>query len=175
MLPTSKKLRGHIGFGLSIRVCHILWTVDDRVLKFHIYGFLMEKYLTHIFFLVQVITLSGIMPLWKNQNDIWCLPWTVHARILKFHIWICSLAWAFAIRLSNKYYNLMSWLIYTLKCSLKSLDFSSNNKGIFRIICNVTLCQVLLNQAVGGNDNNKISRAHFYFCFDFWLQGRTLA
>ena len=34
------------------------------------YRFLMEKYLTHIFFLVQVIFLSGVMPLWKIQNEI---------------------------------------------------------------------------------------------------------
>ena len=105
----SKKLTGHIGFGLSVHA---------RVLKFHIriphgkiafffsdlspflefvpliisewnlmhaisyepcmlwfwnfiYGFLMEKQLTSIFFfLVRVISLSGVMPLWKNQNEI---------------------------------------------------------------------------------------------------------
>ena len=48
MPPTSKKLMGHIGFGLSIQVsvhacvrlkhaCHILRTVHARVLKFHIW------------------------------------------------------------------------------------------------------------------------------------------
>ena len=35
-----------------------------------IYGFRMEKYQTSIFFLVQVISLSWVMPLWKNQNEI---------------------------------------------------------------------------------------------------------
>ena len=56
MLPTSKKLTGHIGFGLSVRpsvrvcvrasmcpfvtlfdACHVLLTVHARVLKFHIW------------------------------------------------------------------------------------------------------------------------------------------
>ena len=52
MPPTSKKLKGHIDFGLSIRVCicasvcllktlfdacHILCTVHARVLKFHMW------------------------------------------------------------------------------------------------------------------------------------------
>ena len=38
-----------------------------------IYGFLMEKllWLTHFFFfLVRVISLSGVMPLWKNLNEV---------------------------------------------------------------------------------------------------------
>ena len=35
-----------------------------------IYGFLMEKYLTPVFFLVRVISLSGVMPVWKNQHEI---------------------------------------------------------------------------------------------------------
>ena len=33
-----------------------------------IYGFLMENSWPTFFFLVRVISLSGIMPLWKNQN-----------------------------------------------------------------------------------------------------------
>ena len=113
MPQTSKKLTGHIGFGLSVRSSK---TVHARVLKFHIwiphgkiadtlffffsrlspflwktpwnlmhaisyeprmlgfwnfiYGFLMEKKLTCNFFLVRVISLSGVMPLWKIQNEI---------------------------------------------------------------------------------------------------------
>ena len=43
-----------------------------------IYGFLMEKYLTYIFFLVRVISLSGVMPLWKNLNEIWCMPYLMN-------------------------------------------------------------------------------------------------
>ena len=44
--------------------CHILWTVHGRVLKFHIWiphGKIADPY----FFLVQIISLSGVMPLWK--------------------------------------------------------------------------------------------------------------
>ena len=39
------------------------------------------------FFLVWVISLSGVMPLWKNQDEhVAChILWTVHASILKFH------------------------------------------------------------------------------------------
>ena len=49
--------------------CHILWTVPARVLKFHIWiphGKIADPY----FFLVQVISLSGVMPLWKKLNEI---------------------------------------------------------------------------------------------------------
>ena len=55
-----------------------------------IYGFLMEKYLTQVFFLVRVVSLSGVMPLWKirTKSDACHILWTVHARVLKFHIWI---------------------------------------------------------------------------------------
>ena len=44
--------------------CHILWTVYARVLKFHVWiphGKIADPY----FFLVRVISLSGVMPLWK--------------------------------------------------------------------------------------------------------------
>ena len=38
MPPTSKKLTGHIGFGLCVRPCvRSSKTVHDRVLKFHIW------------------------------------------------------------------------------------------------------------------------------------------
>ena len=49
--------------------CHILWTLYARVLKFHIW-IPHGKIADHIFFLVQVISLSGVMPLWKNQHEI---------------------------------------------------------------------------------------------------------
>ena len=39
-----------------------------------IYGFLMEK----IFDTVQVISLSGVMPLWKHPNEIWCMPYLMN-------------------------------------------------------------------------------------------------
>ena len=49
--------------------CHILWSVHAGVLKFHIWishGKIADPY----FFLVRVISLSGVMPLWKNQHEI---------------------------------------------------------------------------------------------------------
>ena len=60
-----------------------------RVLKFHIWiphGKIVD---TH-FFLDPAVSLSEVMPLWKNLNEIWCMHIlrTVHARVLKFHIWI---------------------------------------------------------------------------------------
>ena len=73
MPPTSKKLRVIFVVGLSVRVavrafvtlfdaCHILRTVHARVLKFCIWiphGKIADQY----FFLVRVISLSGVMPL----------------------------------------------------------------------------------------------------------------
>ena len=65
---TSKKLTGHIGFGLcSHQSILSLKTVHARVLKFHIW-IPHEKYLTHVFFLVQVLFLSGVMPLWIKSE-----------------------------------------------------------------------------------------------------------
>ena len=88
MPPTSKKLKGHIGFGLSVRAsvcpfeslfdaCHFLWTVNARVLKFHIW-ISHGKIADTRFFLVRVISRSGIMPLWKNQNEIWCMSYLMN-------------------------------------------------------------------------------------------------
>ena len=42
-----------------------------------IYGFLVEKKLTHIFFLVRVASLSGVMRLWKNRNLDSKISWKV--------------------------------------------------------------------------------------------------
>ena len=59
--------------------CHILWTVHACVLKFHIWiphGNIADPY----FFLVRVISFSGVMPLWKNQNElkgIWVEAWNL--------------------------------------------------------------------------------------------------
>ena len=56
-----------------------------------IYGFLMEKYLTHVFF-----SCLSYRPLWnyallnkiRMKSDACHILWTVHARVLKFLIWI---------------------------------------------------------------------------------------
>ena len=34
------------------------------------YGFLMEKIADSFLFLLRIISLSGVMSLWKNQNEI---------------------------------------------------------------------------------------------------------
>ena len=64
MHPTSKKL---IGFGLSVHasVCQKLCMLGFWNFT---YGFLVEKYVTHIFFLIRVISLSGVMPLWIKSE-----------------------------------------------------------------------------------------------------------
>ena len=56
-----------------------------------IYGFLMEQYLTHIFF-----RCLSYLPSWsyatlnkiRLKSDVCHILWSVHARVLKFHIWI---------------------------------------------------------------------------------------
>ena len=82
MPPTSKKLREHIGFGLSVRPSvhasiRSSKTVHARVLKFHLW-IPHGKIIDTRFFLVRVISLSGVMPLWKNQNEIWCMPYLMN-------------------------------------------------------------------------------------------------
>ena len=55
-----------------------------------IYGFLMEKYLTHIFFLYELspfLELCAFEKIW-TKSDACHILWTVHAGVLKFHIWI---------------------------------------------------------------------------------------
>ena len=70
MPPTSKKLTGHIGFGLCVRPSvHACVrppvrsrTVHARILKFHIWvphGKIFDTW---------VIALSGVMPLWKKSE-----------------------------------------------------------------------------------------------------------
>ena len=56
-----------------------------------IYGFLVEKHLTHVFF-----SCPSYLPFWsyaplnniQMKSDACHILWTVHARVLKFHIWI---------------------------------------------------------------------------------------
>ena len=85
MPPTSKKLKGHIGFGLSVRACVCSSkTMHTSVLKFH-------KWIPHgkIFdacFLL-VWSYTPLNKIWM-KSDACNILWTVHARVLKFHIWI---------------------------------------------------------------------------------------
>ena len=92
MPPTSKTLTGHIGFGLSVRPS-VRASVHPCMLGFwnFIYGFLMEKCLTHVFF-----SCPSYLPFWsyapsnkiRMKSDACHILWTVHARVLKFDIWI---------------------------------------------------------------------------------------
>ena len=59
----NKKLTEHIGFGLAIMSVHPL------VKGFEIsYIYSSWKNIWHVFFLVQVISLSGVMPLWIKSE-----------------------------------------------------------------------------------------------------------
>ena len=103
MPPTSKKLRGHIGFVLSVRApvhpyfrsSHFLMHAisnEPCMLGFwnFIYAFLMEKQLTHIFSCPSYLPFWSYSPFEKigMKSDTSHILWTVHARVLKFHIWI---------------------------------------------------------------------------------------
>ena len=56
-----------------------------------IYGFLVEKHLTHVFY-----SCPSYLPFWsyaplnkiRMKSDACHILWTVHARVLKFYIWI---------------------------------------------------------------------------------------
>ena len=87
MPPTSKKLTGHIGFGLC-----------DCPLKNHAcQGFEISymdsswKNIWHTFFscpeLSPFLELCPFEKIWTKSHACHIL-WTVHARVLKFHIWI---------------------------------------------------------------------------------------
>ena len=88
MPPTSKKLTEHIGFGLCVSP-----SMCPSVQEPCIYGFLMEIYLTHVFFLVRVISLSGVKPLWKNLNEIWCMPYLMNRACKGFEISYMDSSW----------------------------------------------------------------------------------
>ena len=88
MPPTSNKLTGHIGFRLS--VCQSVQ--EPCMLGFwnFMYGFLMEKYLTHVFFLVKLSPFLELWPFEKiwTKSDACHILRTLHTRVLKFQIWI---------------------------------------------------------------------------------------
>ena len=92
MPPTSKKLTGHIDFGLSVRPSiRSSRTVHARVLIFHTWV-PHEKQSWYTFLFLYV--LSPFLELCpsekkiKMKSDACHILCTVHARALKFHIWI---------------------------------------------------------------------------------------
>ena len=94
MPPTSKKLREHTDFRLSVRACIHLCirsskTVRDRVLKFHMDSSWKNSWY-NFFFLSELSPFLELCPFEKikMKSDACHILWTVHARVLKFHIWI---------------------------------------------------------------------------------------
>ena len=74
----------------SSHACHILGTVQARVLKFHIWipqGKIAHPY---FFFLSKLSPFLELCPFEKirMKSDACHILWTVHAMVLKFHIWI---------------------------------------------------------------------------------------
>ena len=64
--------------------CHILWTVHARVLKFHKWvphGKIADPY----FLLVRVISVSGVMPLWKKSA--WNLVSKISRKVFELGAW----------------------------------------------------------------------------------------
>ena len=90
MPPTSKKLTGHIGFGLSIHPSVGSRTVHARVLKFQIWIPHGKIFDAHFFFLSELSPFLELCPfeIIRTKSDVCHILWTVHARGLKFHIWI---------------------------------------------------------------------------------------
>ena len=112
MPPTSKKLTGHIGFRLCIRVCVQLSilssrTVHARVLNFHIWiphGKIAD---TLFFFLSELSPFLELCP-FENvsvKSDACHIWWTVLARFLKFHIWMPP------EKIADAYFFFLVWVI----------------------------------------------------------------
>ena len=91
MPPTSKKLTGHIGYGLCIHASvRSSRTVHAGVFKVHIripHGKIIDAY---VFSCTSYIPFWSYAPLKKSRmkSDSCCILRTLHARVLKFHIWI---------------------------------------------------------------------------------------
>ena len=99
MPPTSKKLREHIGFGMSVRACMLACVrlcvcsskmVHARVLKVLIWIPHGNIVGTCFFFLSELSPFLELCPFEKikTKSDACHILWTVHSRVLKFHIWI---------------------------------------------------------------------------------------
>ena len=79
--------------GMKSYAWHILRNMHARVLKFHIWiphGKIAE---TLFFILVRVISLSGVMHLWKNHNEIWCKPYLMKRACKGFEFSYMDSSW----------------------------------------------------------------------------------
>ena len=70
--PKFEEVNGAYLFQVVRASVRLSRTVHARVLKFYIWV-PHEKNCWTFFFLIRVISLSGARPLWKNQNEIWCV------------------------------------------------------------------------------------------------------
>ena len=78
MPRTSKKVSGYLCVRPCVR-CDIFWSMPylmNRACFGFEFSFMDSSWKDswHTFFFVRVISLSGVTPLWKNQNGIWCMP-----------------------------------------------------------------------------------------------------
>ena len=92
MPPTSKKLMGHIGFGLSMRASVCLF-VKNRACKGFEIPYMDSSWKNSwytFFFLSELSPFLELCPFEKiRMKSGTCHSlWTVHTRVLKFHIWI---------------------------------------------------------------------------------------
>ena len=89
MPPTSKKMREHIGFGLSVRLF-----VKTRARSGFEISYMdsswKNSWHTFFFFLSELSPFLELFPFEKirTKSDACHILWTVHARVLKFHLWI---------------------------------------------------------------------------------------
>ena len=73
------------------RMPRLIWFFTGRTFSLLVWSHIWIphwKIADTCFFLVWVISLSGVMPLWKIQSDACHILWAVHARVLKFLIWV---------------------------------------------------------------------------------------
>ena len=68
----------------NMHACHILWTVHASVLEIHTWiphGKIADPYI----FLVRVISRSGVIPFWKNQNET--LYSKISRKVSELEVW----------------------------------------------------------------------------------------
>ena len=118
-------------------------TVHARVLKFHIWiphGKIADAH----FFLLRVISLSGAMPLWKNQSGIWRMPY--EPCMLGF--W--NSIYGFLIKkIANRYFFLSGVSLFLELCPFEKIRMKSCQQDISKSICARSL---KLGQLIGDDE-----------------------
>ena len=75
--------QAHIGFGLSMRAFIKKCACEGFEISYMDSSW---KNRQHTFFFFRILSLSGAMPLWKNQNAIWCMPYLMNPACWGFEI-----------------------------------------------------------------------------------------